>query len=649
MKFPHIIKRLAIIILMSAYLPLNGFAQDETKSWKGFELSQLAVDGHVAWYVKPAHPLPGNPWVWRTSFPDWHTDMDSILVSKGFHLAYVNIDNQYGSPYAMQVYDKFYAYLTEKVSLAPKVALEGVSRGALYAFGWAKRNPGKVSCIYVETPVCDVKSWPGGKGKGPGDSTSWREFKQVFHFTEEQAIAYHDNPIDNLDGLASYRVPVLATIGPNDKLAPSDENIYVFAKNYLKAGGPVSIYPITKGKQELMGHHFMVDRPGYYAEFIINNSYPVKKELPYGNYFKTAGGLNNFYYAATIKKKANVAFLGGSITHNPGWRDKTCQYLRENYPQTDFHFIAAGIPSLGSLPHVFRLQRDVLDSAKIDLLFVEAAVNDRGTDSTTQVRSLEGIVRHAKNANPLVDIVMMAFVDPQKMESYSKGKTAPELINHELVAKYYDLPYINLALEVTDKIKNNELSWIDDFKNLHPAVYGQELYFATIKSLFQGTVADQYQPGTAKKLPKPIDKARFENGKYYNISNAKLDKGWTIVANWKPTDGLSTREGFVNIPMLSATVPGSEMLLPFRGNAVGIAIVSGSDAGTILYAIDDGEFKEKDLYTEHSGYLHLPLYLLLGSGLSDGNHVLKIKISDKKNTASKGNACRIVNFLVNGK
>jgi sialidase-1 len=54
-----------------------------------------------------------------------------------------------------------------------------------------------------------------------------------------------------------------------------------------------------------------------------------------------------------------------------------------------------------------------------------------------------------------------------------------------------------------------------------------------------------------------------------------------------------------------------------------------------------------DLFTEFSSWLHLPVYHLLGDNLSDGNHVLKIKISPKKNNASKGHACRIVNLFVN--
>lgn len=639
----------AVFLLLLTTLFINADAQSKTNLWKGFERIQLKFADRDAYYVKPAHPLPGNPWVWRTSFPDWHTDIDSILLAKGFYIAFINVDNQYGAPSAMKFYDVFYTYLTTQLAFAPKVALEAVSRGGLYAYAWAKRNPDKVTCIYAETPVCDIKSWPGGKLKGAGDAGAWNELKQVYHFTEEQAIAYNDNPIDNLEGLASFRVPILHTIGLDDKLAPPAENSDVLAKRYIALGGPISIHPVTQGPMELQGHHFTVDRPAYYAEFIYNNSYPVQKILPYTNYIKTAGGLNNFYYAATVNKKATVSFLGGSITFNPGWRDKVCKYLRETYPETDFHFIAAGIPSLGSLPHAFRLQRDILDSGKTDLLFVEAAVNDRGTDSTTQVRALEGIIRHAKTNNPMMDVIMMAFADPQKIDNYAKGKVSPELLNHQLIATHYNLPYVNLALEVNDKIKNKELTWADDFKDIHPWYHGQELYFETIKALLQAGVAANYKQQVKAVLPKSIDKASYNNGSYYNITNARLDKGWAIDAKWNPRDGLSTRPGFVDVPMLQATEPGSELTLPFKGTAVGIAVVAGPDAGIISYSIDGGAYKDLDLLTEYYSWIHLGVYHILGDKLNNGNHTLKIKISDKKNNLSKGHACRIVNFFVNNK
>jgi len=652
MKVPKKLKQLVFTLSFAiSYLWVSAQDKPQSASWKGFEKITVSIEGHSGYYVKPTHALPGNPWVWRASFPDWHTDMDSILLARGFYVAYINVDDQYGSPQSLQVWDKFYNCLTTKILLAPRVALEAVSRGALYAYGWAKRNPDKVTCIYAETPVCDIKSWPGGKEKGLGDTALWSQLKVAYHFTESQAIAYNDNPVDNLEGLASFKVPVLHIIGLNDKLAPPAENTYLFAQRYIAAGGPMSISPVTIGPQELQGHHFPIDRPDYYAEFIFDNSFPVKKILPYNDYYEKAGRLTNFYKVVKTQKNATVAFLGGSITYNPGWRQKVCRYLEERFPDVKFHFIAAGIPSLGSLPHAFRLQRDVLDSGKTDLLFVESAVNDKvnGTDSITQVRALEGIIRHAKKSNPDIDIVMMAFADPEKTSDYNKGITPKEIKNHQLIAHYYHLPFINLAKEVRDKMNNKEFTWTDDFKDLHPAVFGQELYFATIKSLLQDCFDDKNDDTTGVKtsLPKPLDKASFQNGRYCNIKNAVYKNGWAITEKWQPTDGLYTRDGFVNVPVLSSTTPGAELMLSFKGTAVGIAIVSGSDAGTIAYAIDKAEFKNIDLYTPWSGMLHLPWYVLLGSDLKKGNHVLKIRISEQKNKASKGNACRIVNFLVN--
>jgi len=112
--------------------------------WKGYERVFFMIDDHIGYYVKPVVPLEGNPWIWKASFPDWHTAMDSNLLVKGFYVAYINVDDQYGSPSAMMVWDRFYQYLVDTIALSAKVSLEAVSRGSMYAYGWAKRNPDKL-------------------------------------------------------------------------------------------------------------------------------------------------------------------------------------------------------------------------------------------------------------------------------------------------------------------------------------------------------------------------------------------------------------------------------------------------------------------------------------------------------------------------
>jgi hypothetical protein len=390
--------------------------------------------------------------------------------------------------------------------------------------------------------------------------------------------------------------------------------------------------------------------------------------LPYASYFAPGDGLGHSYAAITNNKKITVAFLGGSITYNPGWQDKVCAWLKARYPQTDFHFIAAGIPSLGSVPHAFRLQQDLLDSGRVDLLFLETAVNDRvnGTDSLSQLRALEGIVRHGRHNNADMDIVLMAFADPDKTKDYENGKVPVEIANQELIATHYNLAFINIAKEVHDKIHHGEFSWEKDFKDVHPAEFGQQLYFDNIKALLTAqframstrvpsTKSSQNANSPARELataqsislPDPLDKACLENGHYVAVDAAHHDTAWVLDKDWTPKDKADTRPGFVHLPVLESTSPGAELSLPFNGTAVGIAIVSGPDAGIIGYSIDDQPSRQLNLYTQWSKWLHLPWYLLLGSGLPAGPHILHIRTSEASNPQSKGHACRIVHFPVN--
>ncbi len=204
---------------------------------------------------------------------------------------------------------------------------------------------------------------------------------------------------------------------------------------------------------------------------------------PYGyDYHRLRDGLQNAARKFSQQRTGRVAFLGGSITAGKGWRDLVCEDLQRRFPETKFEFINAGISSLGSTPGAFRFERDVLAEGPIDLLFEEAAVNDdtNGFNDVEQIRGMEGIVRHARIANPAMDIVLLHFVDPGKIESYNRSIIPSVIVNHEQVAERYRLPSIDLAKEVTERIRAGEFEWDKDFKNLHPSPFGHQLYARSI-------------------------------------------------------------------------------------------------------------------------------------------------------------------------
>ena len=638
--------RICLLILLTTVSALSFPGKKSNKG--GYDRFDFQVAGKKAYVVVPKVAASGKPWVWRARFPTYHAKVDQVLLGKGFHIAYIDVSGLFGAPKAVAVWDQFYKEM-RKQGLASKVALKAVSRGGLIAYNWAKKNPEKVACIFAEVPVCDIKSWPGGKGKGIGSATDWKQAQKAYGKTEAQLLVWKGNPIDDLGALAKAKVPVMHVVGVQDKVVPHDENTDVLMKNYIQAGGVMTVRANTKKPEKAHGHHFNLEAPGEIVAFIEHHCLqgPDSKE-----YFSIRSSMKNSRLVFERRKKGRVAFLGGSITYNPGWRPMVCAHLSKRFKGTKFDFVHAGIPSFGSTPHAYRFSRDVLKKGPVDLLFIEAAVNDSSNGRTDKEQQLavEGIIRQARASNPNMDIIIMHFVDPSKIADYNKGWTPKVIQNHEKVASHYKITSLDLALEVTERIAAKEFTWAKDFRNLHPSAFGQKLYAASmikmLSTCWPGKSAEDDKI-TAHAPSAKLSKSCYDQGYFVPLSKAKLAKGWKITPKWRPKKG-GARAGFVNVPMLENTGIGEVLTFPFTGTAVGLFVAAGYDAGTIEYAIDGGPWQKRDLYTRWSAGLHLPWLNVLAAGLPKGQHTLKIRVIKQKNTRSKGNACRIACFAVNG-
>lgn len=374
--------------------------------------------------------------------------------------------------------------------------------------------------------------------------------------------------------------------------------------------------------------------------------------LPKGHeYFELRDGLANCRRKFEREKTGRIAFLGGSITASSGWREQVIRFFHERFPQTQFDFISAGVSSLGSVPHAFRLERDILSSGPVDLLFVEAAVNDttNTADPNHMLRGMEGVVRHMRLANPLTDIVHLHFIMPEHMTDYNKGVVPASIAQHEKVAAAYGNVTLNLSLEVTERIQAGEFTWDGDFKNLHPAPFGHKLYANSIARMANAAFAlPPIETAKPHPLPAtPLDPRSYFRGRLGDISTARIVKGFTLEPTWKPTDGKGTRAGFVNVPALVGTTPGAELEFEFDGTGAGLFITSGPDAERIEFSIDGSPYRTTETFTQWSPSLHLPWAVILDDGLSTGHHIVKVRIADGSNTRGTGTALRVFHLLLN--
>jgi pimeloyl-ACP methyl ester carboxylesterase len=241
--------------------------------WNGFTRYDFQVDGRPVLVVTPKSPAKGRPWVWHGEFFGHKPDPDIALLKQGYYIVYMQCSDMLGSPKAVAHWNALYDELVGKHGLAKKPALVGLSRGGLYCYNWAAANPEKTGCIYGDAPVCDFKSWPGGKGKSKGSERDWKLVLDQYGFKNDaEALAYDKNPIDNLEPLARAKVPLLHVYGEADDVVPADENTGIIAERYRKLGGEITMIPKPN-----VGHHpHGLEDSTPIVQFIVAHTLPVK-------------------------------------------------------------------------------------------------------------------------------------------------------------------------------------------------------------------------------------------------------------------------------------------------------------------------------------------------------------------------------------
>ncbi len=220
-------------------------------------VEKITIEGKVLTLKVPAEAAPGKPWLWVGEFGGHLKTLESGLVAKGWHVAYVNVSNQFGSPGSMAVWEKVYEELHGKRGLSARPALLGISRGGLYVNAWTRMHPDRVSVLYLDNGVCDIRSWPGGfqlTEKGGGSKGDWNRYKTEFKFaTDEEAM---EKSIRGADGFApaiKMGVFLISVHGTADQTVPYVDNAKPVVDLWEKSGGRFKIFPKEGGNHHPHG------------------------------------------------------------------------------------------------------------------------------------------------------------------------------------------------------------------------------------------------------------------------------------------------------------------------------------------------------------------------------------------------------------
>ncbi len=206
-------------------------------TWNGFRRLDFTLDAREAILVLPETAEPGRRWLLKTEYFGAFPDFEIEMLHRGFHLAYIKNKTRWHHPSDDDAKERLCAHLAEEFSLAGKCMPVGMSCGCMHAIYFAAAYPARVGALYLDAPVTNLLSCPGGVGAAAGFLA---EFTAQTGMTLVDLIGYRNHPIDNIAPILENRIPVLMISGDSDTVVPYAENGAYMTAYFRKNGGDLT-------------------------------------------------------------------------------------------------------------------------------------------------------------------------------------------------------------------------------------------------------------------------------------------------------------------------------------------------------------------------------------------------------------------------
>lgn len=256
----RIIRVVTSLLVLLLFVPA-AFADVLPKTAEKFK-----INDHTAYLYAAPKPAKGKPWIWFAPTLNGLSLATRKAYFEGFLRAGVSIAGYdlgevRGSPASTAQFTQFYDEMVKR-GWSPKPILLGQSRGGIMMLAWAIRHPDKTQAFVGIYPVCNLATW--GMKNLPVMLADYKLAEAKL-----RARLPEFNPLDNLKGLISHKVPMFIVQGDADRAVPYQENALLLKERYEAGGGPITV-KIIPGEGHQATPAFFADQE--LIEFVLKQA-----------------------------------------------------------------------------------------------------------------------------------------------------------------------------------------------------------------------------------------------------------------------------------------------------------------------------------------------------------------------------------------
>ena len=168
------------------------------------------------------HPdKPNGKWALKTEYFNAFPEVQNTLLEMGYYIAHIKNKTRWVHPSDTDARASLAEYMVERFGVSKKCVIIGMSCGGMQGIYFASKYPELVSCMYLDAPVVNLLSCPGGLGKG---ASLFEEFQAHTGMGLVELLGYRNHPLDHLPKLVKHNIPVILVSGDSDTVVPFDEN-----------------------------------------------------------------------------------------------------------------------------------------------------------------------------------------------------------------------------------------------------------------------------------------------------------------------------------------------------------------------------------------------------------------------------------------